>query len=202
MFLTIIIVSSLHRLDLLDDSSVEAVEQVIGTDDLEPNPIEMSPNPVSPSASSMSLADSSYPSGNSMRSVNHQNYHYFKDSSQSTGDTVTNGINRNDLVSSPNPTQQLSEDFSIHDKIGTSGRELSPTSVTCMMDIKDFEQKTSNYVDPLDWLMDVGVYQLPASVGETEDNDLYAPSVNSKPISANKLAQVNSSALSVLDDGF
>ena len=86
------------------------------------------------------------------------------------------------------------------------------------MVIKDFEQKTSNYVDALDWLMDVGVYQLPAPAGEQEEdwgNGTTAPAAahtsaaattaipvapQQSTMSAIKLAQVNSSALSVLDN--
>ena len=193
-------------MDLLDDSSVDAVEQVIGTDegadDLEPNPVETSPNPVSPSASSMSLTDAPHPS---TVVANHQHNYSISN--------MTVPVNRNDMVSSPKPTP-TSEDFSIHNKIGTSGNagapgEVSPTSVACMMDIKDFEQKTSSYVDPLDWLMDVGVYQLPASDGEEADDDgdsdvdyQQQQEQHKANISANRLAQVNNSALSVLDDFF
>ena len=172
-----------HSLDLLDDSSVEAVEQVIGSvsdDDMDLEPNKVEPNPVSPSVSSMSLAETAVeptPAAEVM-------------------------ANRQDIVASPQP-----EDFSIHNTIGTSaisGRELSPTSVACMMDIKDFEQKTSTYVDALDWLMDVGVHQLPATEGEEEEDwanghtSSLALPVAPK-LSSAKLAQVNASALSVLD---
>jgi len=162
-------------LDLLEDSSVEAVEQVIGSDDdmdldmdLEPNRVE--PNPVSPSVSSMSLADVGLVS-------------------------EVYSQQRHEMVTSPNP-----EDYA---DLGESmGRELSPTSVACMMDMKDCEQKTSNYVDALDWLMDVGVHQLPATANEQEDwahaNAGIAMPVVPK-LSHVKLAQINSSALSVLD---
>jgi hypothetical protein len=180
------LVPRILRLDLLDDSSVEAVEHVIGSDDmdLEPNVVE-NPNPVSPSVSSMSLTDASGsvlldpPSNEAM-------------------------TNRYDLVSSPNP-----EDFSIHNTIGTSsisGMERSPTGVACVMDIKDFEQKTSGYVDALDWLMDVGVHQLPATEGEVEWNTAAATTATAMPFSrqaphfsAHKLAEVNSSVLAVMD---
>lgn len=165
-------------LDLLDDSSVEAVEQVIGSVsdddfDLEPNKVEA--NPVSPSVSSMSLAETQIMA------------------------------NRQEMVTSPQP-----EDFSIHNTIGTSsisGRELSPTSVACMMDIKDFEQKTSTYVDALDWLMDVGVHQLPASTGEEEPEWSNGHAVTTTTLALpvaprltpNKISQLNTSAMSVLD---
>ena len=174
------------RLDLLDDSSVEAVEHVIASDDmdLEPNIVE-NPNQVSPSVSSMSLVDASGglvdPPANEAT------------------------MNRYDVVSSPNP-----EDFSIHNTIGTSsiaGRELSPTGVTCVMDIGDFEQKTSGFVDALDWLMDVGVHQLPATEEEEEWSSaaattatvvsLHSRSVTQLP--GHKLAEVTSSALAVMD---
>ena len=158
----------LFRLDLLDDSSIDAVEKVIGThvddDDLEPNP-------VTPSISAVSLDDSSAESTMTR--------------------TVSVGVesaimgDRQDMVMSPNPT----EDFSIHNKIGTSSlTELSPTSVTCTMDIKDFEQKTGNYTDAaLDWLMDDGWRQLPASDGEEDWSSTY-PSTATAPKAAALLA--------------
>ena len=154
---------------------------MIGTDydDLEPNP-------VSPSVSSLSLVDNT--SGATMpRSVS------------------VSLPTPEEIVSSPNPT----EDFSIHNTIGTSavsGQELSPTTVTCTLDIKDFEHKQNTYVDALDWLMDDGWRQLPASDEEAEEDwssnyptgsapkSLLAP-----PLSASKLAQVNSSALSAVE---
>jgi hypothetical protein len=166
-------------LDLLDDSSVEAVEQVIGNDDDLELDMDVEPTPVSPSVSSTSLADATAFEPTPAAEVMH---------------------NREDIVTSPQP-----EDFSIHNTIGTSsisGRELSPTSVACMMDIKDFEQKTNTYVDALDWLMDVGVHQLPATAGEDEEEwaNGHASALPPAPkISHSKLAQVNSSALSVLD---
>lgn len=163
-------------LDLLDDSSVSAVEQgIIGSNDdldmdLEPNKVE--PNPVSPSVSSMSLAD--------VGAV------------EPTPVTGVMAQQRHEMVTSPNP-----EDYAV---LGTS--TASPTSVACMMDMKDFEQKTSNYIDALDWLMDVGVHQLPATANEQEDwaqpsAGIAVPVV--PKLSPSKLAQVNSSALSVLD---
>jgi len=173
---------------------VDAVEQVIGSDyddddmDMEPNPV-LEPNHVSPSVSSMSLEETSV---------------------GAAPNSFVQTESRQDVVTSPtgNP-----EDFTIHNTIGTtsiSGAELSPTSVACMMDIKDFEQKTSNYVDALDWLMDVGVYQLPAPAEEQEgewgtghatvvSTSSGAP-VSKEPLSVSKLAQVNSSALSVLEN--
>lgn len=167
-------------LDLLDDSSVEAVEQVIGNDDDIELDVDVEPTPVSPSVSSMSLADTA--------------------NVEPTPAAEVMQHNRQDIVTSPQP-----EDFSIHNTIGTSsisGRELSPTSVACMMDIKDFEQKTSTYVDALDWLMDVGVHQLPATAGEDEEDWSNGHTSGLPPapkISHSKLAQVNSDALSVLD---
>lgn len=166
-------------LDLLDDSSVEAVEQVIGNDDDIELDVDVEPTPVSPSVSSMSLADTA--------------------TVEPTPTAEVMRYNRQDIVTSPQP-----EDFSIHNTIGTSsisGRELSPTSVACMMDIKDFEQKTNTYVDALDWLMDVGVHQLPAGEDEEDWSNGQTPSLPPAPtISHSKLAQVNSSALSVLED--
>ena len=165
-------VSDLHasvactfRLDLLDDSSIDAVEKVIGSHD------DLEPNPVSPSISSQSLVENS-PKATMARTV-------------SVGvDSAFMG-DRQDMVTSPNPT----EDFSIHNKIGTAAAtELSPTSVTCTMDIKDFEQKTGNYTDAaLDWLMDDGWRQLPASDGEEDWSSTY-PSTATVPKTAALLA--------------
>lgn len=175
------------RLDLLDDSSIDAVEKVIGSDD------DLEPNPVTPSISSQSLVVSS-PRNTMTRTV-------------SVGVDSAFLEDRQDMVTSPNPT----EDFSIHNKIGTSAAtELSPTSVTCTMDIKDFEQKTGNYTDAaLDWLMDDGWRQLPASDGEEDWSSTYPSTATAPkaavllapPLSANenKVAQISTSSLPAVE---
>lgn len=181
-FFPILSIFVLFRLDLLDDSSIDAVEKVIGThgDDLEPNP-------VTPSISSVSLDDNA--------------------AKATMTRTVSVGVesammgDRQDMVTSPNPT----EDFSIHNKIGTSSlTELSPTSVTCTMDIKDFEQKTGNYTDAaLDWLMDDGWRQLPASDGEEDWSSTY-PSTAPKALLAPPLTatQNKTAALPAVGNDF
>lgn len=185
-------------LDLLgvndDDSSVDAVEQVIA-DDVEPSDDLPEPTPVTPSVSSMSL-DNTSNAGTSNPVIN---------------DLVPAPVPpRQELVVSPKP-----EDFSIHNKLGTaaaeqfSGPELSPTSVTNMMEFKDLSSHQAGgsggiYVDALDWLMDVGVNMLPKSDAEREEDWPTTAQSNSK-LTTSQLAQVNSNALSVVggsDDGF
>lgn len=161
-------------LDLLDDSSVSAVEQVIGVDD-----DDLEPNPVSPSVSSMSLVDNT-------------NMHVTMPRTVSVG-ADQHSIGRQDMVSSPDPT----EDFSIHNTASygaVSVQELSPTCVAHpAMDIKDFEQKAGTFTDALDWLMDDGWRQLPASDTEVEQENWSG--IYPKPSSASAADKVTQSAV-------